>query len=246
MYWKRSLCQPPCEAVSWNESRRAGAVHYDVSLLVRLWVEMWGICYRRQWVSCQPPCEAVSWNVHIPKQRVCWDTSASLWGCELKYKVYIKAEGEPKSASLWGCELKFVRVGVVEWRNVVSLLVRLWVEMRKTNQQWGNHVSASLWGCELKYISGDSLYSGFVSASLWGCELKCMTLDRKSTRKEVSLLVRLWVEIRWAGIPETSDVCQPPCEAVSWNSNSENLSCNMFIVSLLVRLWVEMSYTILL
>ena len=142
---------------------------------------------------------------------------------------------------MWGCELKFVRVGVVECRNVVSLLVRLWVEMRKTNQQWGNHVSASLWGCELKCMTWDRkstrkevslLVRLWVeiptprtyhvtcssSASLWGCELKCLIPFCYKPVKIVSLLVRLWVEMVRFPVWQAAPTCQPPCEAVSWNT----------------------------
>ena len=85
MYWKRSLCQPPCEAVSWNRGGDTHANRYYVSLLVRLWVEIIATFYLwqkesvsllvRLWVEIllilskydgqlrQPPCEAVSWNL---------------------------------------------------------------------------------------------------------------------------------------------------------------------------------------
>ena len=53
--------QPPCEAVSWNSFSMASFTSLDVSLLVRLWVEMFNT--RRVTVSF---------------------SSASLWGCELK------------------------------------------------------------------------------------------------------------------------------------------------------------------
>ena len=122
-------CQPPCEAVSWNviagivgpedvksaslwgcELKYSEPQHYQqqrqVSLLVRLWVEMlcgvswlpshqrsaslWGceLKWNNQLWSLsetgQPPCEAVSWNDQGFINAVTRRTSASLWGCELK------------------------------------------------------------------------------------------------------------------------------------------------------------------
>ena len=76
----------------------------------------------------------------------------------------------------------------------------------------------------------------------------------------VSLLVRLWVEIYMTFYFVYLKQCQPPCEAVSWNTLYERIlspshrqppceavSWNInfhfflypFFVSLLVRLWVE-------
>ena len=123
-------CQPPCEAVSWN-AKAITKVQQDnnVSLLVRLWVEMvldiyfiiinpsaslWGCELKStslaHWCSrqpCQPPCEAVSWNNYPRDFKGVWIPSASLWGCELKCPCYGKLRMMLKSASLWGCELKY-------------------------------------------------------------------------------------------------------------------------------------------
>ena len=146
-----NCCQPPCEAVSWNNFRFTPAL-----------------------LSCgQPPCEAVSWNTNIPRSMPC----------------------EALSASLWGCELKLLRILPLSVLSPVSLLVRLWVEIR---QAWwlgrSAKTSASLWGCELKCakLGRDMLNMSqppceavswnldmpattqclYLSASLWGCELK--------------------------------------------------------------------------
>ena len=100
-----------------------------------------------------------------------------------------------------------------EWQ--VSLLVRLWVEIKHMTTSYWDAVSASLWGCELKYWFQFRLYITYTSASLWGCELKCTP--------DVSILV---------------SISQPPCEAVSWNTTMSD-KVNEFAVSLLVRLWVE-------
>ena len=59
-----SLSQPPCEAVSWN----------TITILY-LWCD-----------TRQPPCEAVSWNMKGLATGIEKSQSASLWGCELKYK----------------------------------------------------------------------------------------------------------------------------------------------------------------
>ena len=100
------------------------------------------------------------------------------------------------SASLWGCELKCLIPFCYKPVKIVSLLVRLWVEM----------VRFPVWQaaptcqppCEA--VSWNTLHA-FVknwrqqSASLWGCELKSQTLELSTVRSG----------------------CQPPCEAVSWN-----------------------------
>ena len=59
-----------------------------VSLLVRLWVEMVRRLVTVGGVQGQPPCEAVSWNFRYANRTVLATTSASLWGCELKYHWY--------------------------------------------------------------------------------------------------------------------------------------------------------------
>ena len=77
------------------------------------------------------------------------------------------------------------------------------------------------------------------SASLWGCELKCSnTIRNTGTTKcqppceAVSWNTVLHLEWKWL-------TGQPPCEAVSWNASKLPWQLAPF-VSLLVRLWVEM------
>ena len=167
-----------------------------VSLLVRLWVEMHFFISQknhsfvsllvRLWVE-------ISKNSHIDTPF----TSASLWGCELKYNLYHGCCLDDLSASLWGCELKCQSwhhkchpvprqppCEAVSWyfiscedifRLFVSLLVRLWVEMSNPNSS-------------------------------------------RTFASNVSLLVRLWVEIISWYVGSTKDSRQPPCEAVSWNA----------------------------
>ena len=168
-------------------------------------------------------------------------SSASLWGCELKYRRVLLNDllkGQPPceavswnvdhmllayadylSASLWGCELKY---------NCHPSI-------------WSLHESASLWGCELKSLQGGPRLPRTLSASLWGCELKycCLTFHGSSPQSaslwgcelkwlisliqiqiHVSLLVRLWVEMITYCVARTSKA-----------------------VSLLVRLWVEIIST---
>ena len=61
-YIKSIERQPPCEAVSWNIVLKERRFSYGVSLLVRLWVEIWRNNGNIYGGDCQPPCEAVSWN----------------------------------------------------------------------------------------------------------------------------------------------------------------------------------------
>ena len=142
-----------------------------VSLLVRLWVEILGIVYLAY-------CLLVSLLVRLWVEIFTWGlqdisaSSASLWGCELKY---VGDRSAPFKYCQPPCE-------AVSWNVLLPLLLLLW------------NTSASLWGCELKYYS----------------KLKGRII-------EVSLLVRLWVEISTMDPVSISLTRQPPCEAVSWN-----------------------------
>ena len=232
--------QPPCEAVSWNSLNSSHWCWSPVSLLVRLWVEiyksvggvhctkpsasLWGCELKwkqnqsrvsrqrvsllvRLWVEIQCLTHPVSliWSASLWGCELKWfpdrlsvyrPVSASLWGCELKYHSLIQRLKKKRSASLWGCELKYyvVRrcyygissaslwgcelkctetvIGCI-WR-LVSLLVRLWVEMFSLNLEYSHFPSASLWGCELKLLEWLRQFKSDKSASLWGCELKCL------------------------------------------------------------------------
>ena len=170
----------------------------EVSLLVRLWVEMiWNEWFRDENLR-QPPCEAVSWNL-----MVLWILHLLLW-----------------SASLWGCELKLVDIDdgnvefgqppceAVSW-NVnadnllveadVSLLVRLWVEISAEKRWFTGWMVSLLVRLWVEIFSEYCEKSGVRSASLWGCELKLLGYIPSDPRYTVSLLVRLWVEIRFIG-----------------------------------------------
>ena len=99
------------------------------------------------------------------------------------------------SASLWGCELKYAWWTIEKSVDNVSLLVRLWVEMKKI--------------VELLQEKRVSLL-----VRLW-VEICCVYNNHP--HKVVSLLVRLWVEIKLIELRLLIASRQPPCEAVSWN-----------------------------
>ena len=148
-----TVSQPLREAVSWNvsastESRYLVTVSLfvrlwveilvqspllfsaPVSLFVRLWVEIWTILLTHPTRHRQPLREAVSWNVYVISKSTVPSSSASSWGCELKYRYNPNIHPADPSASSWGCELKYVRAGgELRWK-FVSLFVRLWVEIR--------------------------------------------------------------------------------------------------------------------
>ena len=74
------ICQPLREAVSWNSVNLMIRRPFDVSLFVRLWVEMTLYLYKSAPVHRQPLREAVSWNnrrrgkkaLLISKLKVIW------------------------------------------------------------------------------------------------------------------------------------------------------------------------------
>ena len=191
------------------------------------------------------------------------------------------------SASLWGCELKYILIHFNFPRLLVSLLVRLWVEICDGFYAVNTSLVSllvRLW-VEITLNIPQASYSNsqppceavswnvmlanpklneLQSASLWGCELKykiwkvnppccfsqppCEAVSwnnlpiRLFHFLPVSLLVRLWVEIKTAEVAVSAVVGQPPCEAVSWNTTVTPVSSWIF-VSLLVRLWVEIYHS---
>ena len=192
--WKSGTRQPPCEAVSWNTIR--GSRIIDLLPSASLWgCELkYETTYAVSLADSQPPCEAVSWNDWVrmdrprewrqpPCEAVSWniasemdvdyeELSASLWGCELKWKRLFSWRFRYGSASLWGCELKSAYINSYAPGCDVSLLVRLWVEIEQLAIDEQSKQSASLWGCELKWWSPGHDSESWWSASLWGCELK--------------------------------------------------------------------------
>ena len=211
----------------------------------------------------QPPCEAVSWN-ELKNALVNGDClSASLWGCELKCGQTDQTDesrSQPPceavswnvsefficfpqrwSASLRGCELKYQLSPYEQYLLHVSLLVRLWVEMTKRrNWQANNRVS--------------------LLERLW-VEIKQAT--KLNRVRIVSLLERLWVEMPVPHRAPDARMCQPPWEAVSWNTDPLKfppihasqppwvLKClfgyaiiDTILVSLFERLWIEKRNTV--
>ena len=212
----------------------------------------------------QPLREAVSWNILAYICSRASRTSASSWGCELKYRIRAKRRTTQKSASSWGCELKYwqllqnllfqgqpLREAVswnvlTVWKNwlmqIVSLFVRLWVEMTVRRSSEPSMQSASSWGCELKW---------------WELSGRCSRLD-------VSLFVRLWVEIvkNTTSVSGSESASSWGCElkliqkikhikkvtsASSWGCelkyDGQSVQMQMNCVSLFVRLWVELWLT---
>ena len=123
-----SLSQPPCEAVSWNNS--VCTCVFTAIGQPPCEAVSWNYkgCKSEGLTKGQPPCEAVSWNVACGNKYSDALRSASLWGCELKYRKNESEVMKRMSASLWGCELKCSIYFVLTYY----------------------HSSASLWGCELK------------------------------------------------------------------------------------------------
>ena len=135
--------------------------------------------------------------------------SASLWGCELKWKEPPFLAEHHLSASLWGCELKCPGLSRVWGRLSVSLLVRLWVEILHGGQPMENSRSASLWGCELKLFRSLGYYGWETVSLLVRLWVEMKTFNWCCKVCSVSLLVRLWVEIpgtmtRWFGVKSAS------------------------------------------
>lgn len=101
---------------------------------------------------CQPPCEAVSWNIlHV-------------------YRKTGKIRQPPCEAESWN-----FYIGVAHTSGVVSLLVRLWIEIWDTEADGQPPPrSASLRGCELKYFINTHFLPDVMLASLRSYELNCI------------------------------------------------------------------------
>ncbi len=207
--------QPLREAVSWNKICLKKAEPNQVSLFVRLWVEIYPAAGIVRATYSQPLREAVSWNsfkVPVPLIPVTVSLFVRLW-VEMKG---IGGEISPEeSASSWGCELKCV------------------ILPSRINVTW----SASSWGCELKYAFRSSVFIRNKSASSWGCELKCNREICMRISRFVSLFVRLWIEIKWQDETVETVLRQPLRETVRWNFCKK---CNRiyFFASFFIRLWV--------
>ena len=167
-----------------------------VSLLVRLWVEI--LSFRDLSDQARVSLLVRLW-VEIPVRNAgrntqCW--SASLWGCELKWKNTKVLTLTYTSASLWGCELKSIsRLPVNAYNRQPPCEAVSWND--KTNSAKGGALRQP--PCEA--VSWNVMESAFLYSSII-----------------VSLLVRLWVEMRHGPMKWETDHRQPPCEAVSWNN----------------------------
>ena len=127
MHLKR--CQPPCEAVSWNITRWTKYGSFQiVSLLVRLWVEIWWKRSRLYGTNSQPPCEAVSWNSYASGGMRAYDVS-------LLVRLWVEITDYSRNNPLYLVSLLvrlWVEMSLCKWsiaQKGVSLLVRLWVEI---------------------------------------------------------------------------------------------------------------------
>ena len=184
----------------------------NVSLLVRLWVEMSITDCNDALDYGQPPCEAVSWNITAailsPTALGQPPCEAVSWNEQLKDSI----QKVTSSASLWGCELKCTVRSGAENCLIVSLLVRLWVEIY-CDKETGSVALVSL------------------LVRLW-VEISVTTAT--ANLKRVSLLVRLWVEMWIICYWLMRTTCQPPCEAVSWNTSQATQSS---LVLLSASLW---------
>ena len=194
---KHPASQPLREAVSWNKGvARIIPELSVVSLFVRLWVEIAQTIYIQPHKFRQPLREAVSWNIY----------------------VFIKSWKELMSASSWGCELKLFSGRANKNGSMVSLFVRLWVEINvEVDYRIRTSVSlfVRLWVEIYSHRMSDTYYPS--SASSWGCELKW--------------LCRMFL----LDFPSR----QPLREAVSWNISFNAMKGGVISVSLFVRLWVE-------
>ena len=226
--WVEMFCVVLSNGMSW------------VSLLVRLWVEIVFafMCSITLFQSASLwGCELKCACTHVYRGTL---PSASLWGCELKYQDRSGINIVSVSASLWGCELKCSLCDHRYMSYLVSLLVRLWVEIivsfipSKTDTV---SLLVRLW----VEITGNNRNDGMFGqppceAVSWNNAIKS-----KISKTWVSLLVRLWVEMAW----------WKPFRKHNYVSLLVRLWVEIFntlirfqcsFVSLLVRLWVEIPF----
>ena len=147
-------------------------------------------------------------------------SSASLWGCELKWCFWLHHVIRFLSASLWGCELKFC------WYSA-SMTVNCQPPCEAVS--WNEQLTIQKdirWSqppCEAVSWNMRQLPTVLYKNCQPPCE--AVSWNAVSTQSQfthaVSLLVRLWVEISSVPSIHGTTVRQPPCEAVSWNNDSE-------------------------
>ena len=150
------LCQPLREAVSWNDTV-IPVTYLSTSQPLREAVS-WNIHLLRSTVlhNRQPLREAVSWNITLAGIVISVILSASSWGCELKWFCYTKCyflQRQPlREAVSWNAIY-----AIILSAPIVSLFVRLWVEISYGKSGTEPLWSASSWGCELKYLHRKAL-----------------------------------------------------------------------------------------
>ena len=189
-----------------------------VSLLVRLWVEIQYLRLVYEKKPRQPPCEAVSWNVVF----LCIEL--------------IAVRQPPCEAVSWNFESENAVLPLF-----VSLLVRLWVEIKINRLKQPERCrqppcEAVSWNVYAQPNHKLNMCQPPCEAVSWNTT----HVGQQQTPGSVSLLVRLWVEMKEISLKFLERVRQPPCEAVSWNKWRTVYQMNRLKVSLLVRLWVEM------
>ena len=209
--------QPLREAVSWNIL--LVLLGYSCNRQPLREAVSWNIqsISIRGWVYGQPLREAVSWNTIVAFPLADVVSSASSWGCELKCHV-----------------LPWTSAGFA----LVSLFVRLWVEIIILSPPTISCWSASSWGCELKCFTANQIYLSVLVSLFVRLWVEIANIEPFFHRVAVSLFVRLWVEIiansltLHSGKSASSWGCelkyfycsrynkkyrQPLREAVSWN-----------------------------
>ena len=182
---------------------------------MRLWVEIPCLHDTRSNRGSQPLREAVSWNtskMKVKHQKLCQPLREAV-----SWNTYVLAVLAISVVSL------FVRlwVEIKEGINIVgdryvSLFVRLWVEIVLVSAHMGARTSASSWGCELKYI-WHAESEGYNCQPLREAVSWNTDIGVRPSLYCVSLFVRLWVEIRLIRKYILQFRCQPLREAVSWN-----------------------------
>ena len=163
--------QPLREAVSWNIASATGTEGSTVSLFVRLWVEI---------------------NPVICLSRI--TSSASSWGCELKYHEVRQKKRSP------GQPLR----EAVSWNvNHINCFIRKKSQPLREAVSWNDI-------CFMRRTVPSS--QPLREAVSWNVGADC-----SGEKICVSLFVRLWVEMNpYKGWPTL--LSQPLREAVSWNS----------------------------
>ena len=183
----------------WVEMNSFHSSHtvIPVSLLVRLWVEIFFHHLTCCHYSRQPPCEAVSWNAKygtVGTRGKCQPPCEAVSWNSILAIAFLTLQSQPPCEAVSWNDIQ----GSLSDRPCVSLLVRLWVEIL-------------IRFCERSF-AGVSLL-----VRLW---VEMSGRSGRDDQKIVSLLVRLWVEILSGRIVISSEIGQPPCEAVSWNKVS--------------------------